>query len=57
MPDLRGLPCSSITPSSSASALAPLDAGRKVADIGAGLDVSATTICNWRNRHLIDTGQ
>lgn len=37
--------------------LALLQAGAKVADIAADLDVSANTIYNWRNQHLIDTGQ
>ena len=37
--------------------LALLDAGAKVADIAADLDVSANTIYNWRKQHLIDTGQ
>ena len=37
--------------------LALLDAGAKVADIAAGLEVSANTIYNWRKQHLIDTGQ
>ncbi len=37
--------------------LALLDAGAKVADVAADLDVSANTIYNWRNQHLIDTGQ
>ena len=33
------------------------EAGRKVADIAADLDVSANTIYIWRRQHLIDTGQ
>lgn len=37
--------------------LALLDAGAKVADVAADLDVSANTIYNWRNQHLIDTRQ
>ena len=37
--------------------LALLDAGAKVADIAADLDVSANTIYNWRNQHLIDKGR
>lgn len=37
--------------------LALLDAGAKVADVAADLDVSPNTIYNWRNQHLIDTGQ
>lgn len=37
--------------------LALLDAGAKVADAAADLDVSANTIYNWRKQHLIDTGQ
>lgn len=37
--------------------LALLDAGAKVADLAADLDVSANTIYNWRKQHLIDTGQ
>ena len=37
--------------------LALLDAGAKVADIAADLDVSANAIYNWRNQHLIDAGQ
>ncbi|KOT34854.1 transposase [Streptomyces caelestis] len=31
--------------------------GRKVAEVAQLLGVSDQTICNWRRRHLIDTGQ
>ena len=37
--------------------IALCEAGRKVADIAADLDVSANTIYIWRRQHLIDTGQ
>lgn len=37
--------------------LALLDAGAKVADVAADLEVSANTIYSWRKQHLIDTGQ
>ncbi len=37
--------------------LALVDAGARVADVAADLDVSANTIYNWRKQHLIDTGQ
>lgn len=37
--------------------IALLEAGRKVADIAADLEVSANTIYIWRRQHLIDTGQ
>jgi len=37
--------------------IALLEAGRKVADIAADLDVSANTIYILRRQHLIDTGQ
>jgi transposase-like protein len=34
-----------------------LDAGRTVAEIAGDLGVTGQTIYNWRNQHLIDTGQ
>ncbi len=37
--------------------LALHEAGAKVADIAADLDVWANTIYSWRNQHLIDTDQ
>ena len=37
--------------------LALLEAGARVADVAADLDVSANTIYNWRKQHLIDAGQ
>ena len=37
--------------------LALVDAGARVADVAADLEVSANAIYNWRNQHLIDTGQ
>lgn len=37
--------------------LSLLDAGVKVADIAADLEVSPNTIYNWRKQHLIDAGQ
>jgi transposase-like protein len=36
--------------------IASLDAGRKVADIAADLDVSANTIYIWRRQHLVGSG-
>jgi transposase len=34
-----------------------VESGRTVAEIAAGLEISAQTIYNWRRQHLIDTGQ
>ena len=34
-----------------------LDSGESVAAVAAGLEVTAQTIYNWWNQHLIDTGR
>ncbi len=34
-----------------------LESGKTVAEVAAGLEVTAQTIYNWWNQHLIDTGR
>ncbi len=34
-----------------------LEAGKSVTEVAAGLEVTAQTIYNWWNQHLIDTGR
>lgn len=37
--------------------VALVEAGARVVDVAADLDVSANTIYNWRKQHLVDTGR